>query len=68
MNILLRMFGIKPDPPEPVATWECPACGHKHPVGVYRLGRVVPKETVLREEYENGRMSTETFARLMEDS
>jgi hypothetical protein len=65
VKLLLRAFGIRPDPPDPVATWECPACGHRHPVGVYRLGRIVPSEVLLREQYEDGHINVETFERLL---
>lgn len=65
MNLVLRLFGVRPEEPAPVATWQCPTCGYKHPVGTYRLGRVVPNETVLREAYENDEISADTFARLM---
>jgi hypothetical protein len=66
VNPLLRIFGVRPDPPDPAAHWECPTCGHRHPVGVFRLGRVVPSEVVLREQYEDGRINVETFERLLD--
>lgn len=67
-NWLLRVFGIKPpppDPPDPLHEWQCPTCGHRTTVGVFRLGRVIPDEVLLREQYENDQINSETFVRLL---
>jgi hypothetical protein len=67
--LLLRPFGIRPDPdPE----WsgdmhECPTCGHRRPTnGIYRQGRLVATDDWLRSEYEGGQLDTDSYIEQME--
>jgi hypothetical protein len=61
-QLLLRLFGVKPDPAPPAAYWRCPTCGHEVPVGRLVLGRYVPHDVALIKDY----LDTAAFVRMSE--